>query len=115
MSHIVSPFASAYASGNAWMFTALDLPPSTWKPVDDTRIQINRFVRKQLKIHRTLSHTASVPVPEPRPIPLPAPAHVKRFIHAPGPGTLMVTAKKPFKVRFAPNLILSYHRYIREE
>ena len=80
-----SPFASL-AIQNA-------LPLSAFQPMDEARVKINKYVRINMRIRRTLSKTTSEKANDTK--------HIKDHMYIPDVGTVMVTHKKPFKVRFS--------------
>lgn len=88
---MLSPFASVVAqSGDHLIFTR----------IDEARGRINKYFDLHMRIRQQLSSSSSVPTEGKDCLVKPSHMHVKDA------GTLMVTHKKPFKVRFAKD---NYH------
>jgi hypothetical protein len=83
---MASPFANVTFQESSSLF---------FQDIDETRARINKFIRIQLRIATLVSCRS-----------LPPPNHVQvkksktNHKHMQNVGTLMVTAKKPFRVRF---------------
>ena len=80
-----SPFAS--------LAIQAALPLSAFQPIDESRAKINKYVRTFMRIRRTLSKTTSEQANDTK--------RNKDHMYIPDVGTVMVTHKKPFKVRFS--------------
>jgi hypothetical protein len=81
-----SPFAVAAAQA---------IPSLCFKPIDEKRASINKYVRIQMRIRHKLESSNSLNYESNI-------SKKREFIHMPDVGTLMVYKKKPFSVRFDP-------------
>lgn len=87
-----SPFSVAAAQA---------IPSLCFKPIDEKRASINKYVRIQLRIRHKLESSSSLNYEQN----IVNFTTKREFIHVPDVGTLMVSKKKPFSVRFAPSVI----------